>query len=46
MDVLEPKVSVIVKEYIEIQYGNKKIVFPMDEAVDVLKGISSKLPRD
>ncbi len=42
----EPQVTLLVREFIELQYKDQKIVFPLSEAPDVMTGIAKLLPDD
>lgn len=42
----EPKVTLLVREYVEIQYKDQKLVLPRAEAYDLLAPIAKLMPDD
>jgi len=42
----EPKVSLVVRKYVEIQYKDQKLILPLDESSDIVVGIAKLLPDD
>ena len=46
MPELEPTVTIRVVEYVEIGYGDQKLVMPASEAPDLIKPLAKLLPDD
>ena len=46
MPELEPTVTVVVKKYVVITYGNQRLVMPASEAPDLIRPIAALLPDD
>ncbi len=42
----EPKVTLLVRKYIEITYKDQKLVVPESEANDIVIGVAKLLPDD
>ncbi len=42
----EPKVTLLIREYVEISYKDQKIVMPKEESFDLLKPIAQLMPDD
>ena len=42
----EPKVTLLVRQYVEIQYKDQKIVMPEAEAFDLVPAIAKLMPDD
>ncbi len=42
----EPKVTLLVREYVEIQYKDQKVVMPKEESLDLVPALAKLMPDD